>query len=62
MWPKRVVEPVIEYVECKVYKPMPPDVVKVEVEKIVERWAVRPAGFFGSLGDRIDGLLRREGM
>lgn len=65
--------PAIRYVERKVYTPMPPrEIVRriyyphtvtvaypVEVDRIVveRRWAERPAGFFGRLGDRIDKFL-----
>lgn len=55
-------EPVVKYIERKVYKPMPPKLIPfpVYIDCFVEPVVVpKPLKFFGRLGDRIDRLLKK---
>lgn len=49
-------KPVVRYVERKMYTPMPPKEVKVRTVEYRDRikYLVKPLGFFGRLGDKID--------
>jgi hypothetical protein len=48
-------EPQVEYVERRVYKQMPPQIIKGPRQIVKEKvYVERSLGFFGRLGDRID--------